>query len=60
MKIAVNNNWASLLTLLVVVIPWLMGIVLAKGFIQVLVSVLFAPYAWYLVVERLMHVLGWV
>lgn len=59
MKIAVNNNWASLLTLLVVVIPWLMGIVLAKGFFQVLASVLFAPYAWYLVVERLMQALGW-
>lgn len=60
MKIAVNNNWASLLTLLVVVIPWLMGIVLAKGFIQVLASVLFAPYAWYLVVERLMQLTGFI
>lgn len=60
MRVAVNSNWASLLTLLVVVIPWLMGVVLAQGVIQVVVSVLFAPYAWYLVVECLMQSLGWV
>lgn len=60
MNIAINSNWASLLTLLVVVIPWLMGVVLAQGFVKVLVSVLFAPYAWYLVVERVMQLTGMV
>lgn len=60
MNIKISNDWAALITLVVVVVPWLMGIVLAKGFISVLFSIVFAPYAWYLVVERLMQALGWV
>lgn len=58
MNITVNNNWTSLLTLLVVVIPWLMGIVIAQGIVSTLVSILFAPYAWYLTVEHLMRLAG--
>lgn len=39
------------------VISYLAGIVLAKGFWETLCS-LFPFYAWYLVVERLMHMFG--
>lgn len=36
---------------------WLAGIVLAQGFWSTIFS-FFPPYAWYLVVERLMQTLG--
>jgi len=36
------------------IIAWLAGIVIAKGFWITTASVLFPPFAWYLLVERLM------
>lgn len=42
----------------VVVVLWLAGIVLAKGFWSTFFSVLIAPYGWYLVVEKIMHFYG--
>lgn len=39
-------------------IAWLEGIVLAHGFLSTAVAVCFPPYAWYLVVERLMIMVG--
>ena len=47
------------LLMLFIVLPWLSGIVLAKGFWTTTIAVLFPPYAWYLVVERTLMVLGW-
>lgn len=58
MNIKVNSDWSGLAMLLVIVIPWLMGVVLAKGVFSTFVSVVFAPYAWYLVVERVMQLSG--
>ena len=40
-------------------VPWLAGIVLAKGFWSTVAAVCVPPYAWYLVVERGMAVMGW-
>lgn len=42
------------LLLISIVVPWLIGIVVAKGFWSTLFSVVFAPYGWYLTVEFLL------
>ncbi len=42
----------------VIVVPWLMGIVLAKGGWLTALSVFCPFYAWYLVVERVMILTG--
>ena len=38
---------------------WLAGIVLAKGFWSTVAAICVLPYAWYLVVERVMAIAGW-
>ena len=38
---------------------WLAGIVLAKGVLSTAVAICMPPYAWYLVVERGMMMIGW-
>ncbi len=47
------------LTLLFIVLPWLAGTVLAKGFWLTTAAVFFPPYAWYLVVELALVAIGW-
>ena len=37
---------------------WIGGIVIAKGFWSVFFAVIFAPYAWYLVIEYLLKYTG--
>jgi len=39
---------------LIWLIAWIIGVVLAKGIVSTIFSVLFPPYAWYLVVEWLL------
>lgn len=41
-------------------LPWLAGIVLAKGAWLTAAAVFFPPYAWYLVIERAMIMAGFV
>lgn len=41
-------------------LPWLAGMVLAKGFWSTAAAVCVPPYAWYLVVERVMVMAGWI
>jgi len=43
---------SELLTTIVLVVPWLCGIVFAHGFWSTLVACVFPPYAWYLVAEH--------
>lgn len=50
---------SMLIIQVVIVTPWLAGIVLAQGFWSVTAAVCVPPYAWYLVVERWMFVSGW-
>lgn len=50
------NDW---LELLFIVLPWLVGTVLAKGLWLTTAAVFFPPYAWYLVVERALVAIGW-
>jgi hypothetical protein len=44
---------------LIFILLWVAGIVLAKGW-WVLLSILFPPYALYLVVEKVLQVISWV
>ena len=46
------------LIVLLIVVTWLAGIVLAKGFWSTFFSIYVPPYAWYLVVEKLMMIWG--
>lgn len=39
------------------IVGWLMGMVLAHGGLK-LVAFIFPPYAWYLLVEKLMKLIG--
>lgn len=48
------------LAMLFIVLPWLAGTVLAKGFWLTIVAIFFPPYAWYLVVERALVAIGWI
>ena len=50
----------SFITACIIIIPWLMGIVLAQGFWNVLFTIIFPPYAWYLVVEKAMKLISWI
>ena len=50
------NLMKALMSLLMSV-SWLAGIVVAQGWLK-LFAILLPPYAWYLIVERLMKVYG--
>jgi len=39
---------------------WLAGLVLANGFWSTTAAMFFPPYAWYLIVEKGMVIIGWV
>lgn len=49
-----RTGFFDALMFLVIVVPWLAGIVIAKGKVAVAAAIFIAPYAWYLVVEKLM------
>lgn len=42
------------------VVMWVAGIVLAKGFWLTWLAIIMPLYSWYLVIERLMQVNGWI
>lgn len=46
------KSFSELLSTVLFVVPWLMGIALAKGTWMTLGTILFAPYSWYLVVHH--------
>ena len=49
-----------LMTKLMLLVGWISGIVIAKGFGSTVAAVLLTPYAWYLVVEKIMIMNGWI
>ena len=53
------NKLIEVIFTLLVLISWLVGIVIAKGFWSCLFATIIPPYAWYLVIEKLMLVNGW-
>ena len=48
------NKLAEVFASLLVAVSWLAGIVLAHGFWSTTAAVCLPPYAWYLLVERIM------
>lgn len=44
-------------TALLIIIGWIAGIVLAKGFWSTLFAICIPLWAWYLIVEKLIHYL---
>lgn len=52
-------NVCHFLCILLFFVTYIAGIVLAKGFLSTAAAIVFAPWGWYLVVERAMAVLGW-
>jgi len=51
-------TWAGLTAVIVFLVMWVAGWVLAKGFWSTFVSVFFFPYSWYLVVQKIMIAYG--
>ena len=54
------KHLVELIGAILLVVPWIAGTVLAKGFWSTSAAVCVPPNAWYLVVERAMVVAGWV
>ena len=44
---------------LILILTWVAGVVIAKGFWSTLIAVLVFPYAWYLVIEKFLIIQGW-
>ena len=40
-------------TALLIIVSWLAGIVLANGLVSTTVAIMFLPYSWYLVIEKI-------
>ena len=59
-KVPSNATWASVFLFLVVIFMWFGGAVLAKGFWSTLFAIFIPPWAFYLTVERLLVIMGWV
>lgn len=53
-----SSIFVEFLVIATIVIPWLMGVVLAKGAWATFFSIVFPPYAWYLTTEYLMFTTG--
>jgi len=53
------RHFVELLGAVLFCVPWLAGMVLAKGFWSTAAAVCVPPYAWYLVVERGMEMVDW-
>lgn len=54
----VVNTWAGPVALLIFVFWWVAGMVIAKGFWSTTISIVFFPWALYLVVERILQMWG--
>ena len=57
MRIKVKG-WDGITSFIIILIPWLIGIVLAKGFWSTFFALIIPFYAWYLVIERVLHYYG--
>ena len=49
-------EWIVIISMLV---PWIIGIVLAQGFWSTVFSITVPPYAWYLTTEKFLQMNGW-
>lgn len=44
---------------MLIIMAWIAGIVLAKGFWSTVAAIFFVPWGWYLIVERAKQSWGW-
>ena len=51
---------AEAILYLIVVLFWIAGIVLAKGFWSTAAAIILPPWGWYLIVERWLQMAGWI
>lgn len=54
------KDLAETISALLIGVSWIAGMVLAKGFWSTLAAVCVPPYAWYLVIERGLVMMGWI
>ena len=52
------KGWDGLASFLIIVIPWIAGIVIAKGFWSTFFACIIPFYSWYLFIERIMSTYG--
>jgi len=45
---------------LILLVSWIAGIVIAKGFWSTFFSIVFTPWAYYLVVEHILKLMNWI
>lgn len=54
------KNIIELVAAVVAIIPWLVGVVISKGMWSTLFAICIPLYAWYLAVEKIMQLKGWI
>lgn len=52
------NKLIDYVMALLIIVSWLVGIVLANGWVSTIVAVTIPPYSWYLVIEKIMTING--
>ena len=52
------NGTCMVFLLLLFLVTWVVGCVLAKGAFSTIVSICFPPWGWYLIVEKIMLAYG--
>jgi len=45
---------------LIGVVGWLMGMAIAKGFWPMLIATVFPPFAWFVVIDKMLQIAGWI
>jgi hypothetical protein len=51
MQVSDNTSIGSAILIICVMVPWVVGVVVAKGFWSTVCAVIVAPWAWYLTAE---------
>ena len=59
-KVSGNASWASVTLVLTVLFAWIAGVVLANGFCSTVIAIFFPFWSFYLVVEKILILMGWV
>ena len=55
-----KTGLSEIVLVLIIVISWIAGVAIAKGIFEVIVAILMPPYSWYLVIEKIMMVNGYI
>lgn len=47
------NKLIDYVTAMLVIVSWLLGIVWSNGLVSTTIAIMFPPYSWYIVIEKL-------